>query len=144
MRVARLTEKQRRFVEEYLIDLNATEAAIRAGYSEKTARSIGNENLTKPDIRAAIDRRLKELADARLLKMQEAQEFLAAAVRGEVTEVITTPGGKKIIAPIRAADRLRAADLYFKIQGAYREQVEVKMSAGELLKKTLEKMWNEN
>ena len=49
-----LTPKQARFVEEYLIDLNATAAAIRAGYSEKTAKSVGHENLTKPDIRAAI------------------------------------------------------------------------------------------
>ncbi len=49
-----LTAKQQRFVDEYLIDLNATQAAIRAGYSEKTARSISNENLTKPDIQAAI------------------------------------------------------------------------------------------
>jgi phage terminase small subunit len=49
-----LTPKQQRFVDEYLIDLNATQAAIRAGYSAKTARSISNENLTKPDIQAAI------------------------------------------------------------------------------------------
>ncbi|EIM25740.1 terminase small subunit [Microvirga lotononidis] len=50
-----LTDKQKRFVEEYLIDLNATQAAVRAGYSEKTARSVGSENLTKPDIMAAIE-----------------------------------------------------------------------------------------
>lgn len=52
--MAKLTPKQQRFVDEYLIDLNATQAAIRAGYSEKTARSIGEENLTKPDIQKAI------------------------------------------------------------------------------------------
>lgn len=49
-----LRGKQQRFVEEYLLDLNATQAAIRAGYSGKTARSIGQENLTKPDIQMAI------------------------------------------------------------------------------------------
>ncbi|MFL9943719.1 terminase small subunit [Paraburkholderia graminis] len=49
-----LTDKQRRFVDEYLVDLNATQAAIRAGYSEKTARAIAAENLTKPDIESAI------------------------------------------------------------------------------------------
>jgi phage terminase small subunit len=49
-----LTPKQRRFIEEYQIDLNATQAAIRAGYSPDTARSIGCENLTKPDISEAI------------------------------------------------------------------------------------------
>ena len=53
--MANLTPKQQRFVDEYLIDLNATQAAIRAGYSEKTAKSIGQENLTKPDIQKAIE-----------------------------------------------------------------------------------------
>lgn len=51
----KLTAKQERFVEEYLIDLNATQAARRAGYSEKTAYSIGQENLKKPEIEAALD-----------------------------------------------------------------------------------------
>jgi len=58
-----LTAKQKRFVDEYLVDLNATQAAIRAGYSAKTARSVGSENLTKPDIAAAIEKRQKRLAD---------------------------------------------------------------------------------
>lgn len=49
-----LNAKQQRFVDEYLIDLNATQAAIRAGYSQKTAHSIGHENLNKPDIAAAV------------------------------------------------------------------------------------------
>lgn len=52
-----LTAKQQRFVEEYLIDLNATQAAIRAGYSAETARQIGSENLSKPYIAAAIAER---------------------------------------------------------------------------------------
>jgi len=50
--MAKLTPKQKAFVEEYLIDLNATQAAIRAGYSPATAGSIGSENLKKPEIRA--------------------------------------------------------------------------------------------
>lgn len=49
-----LNAKQQRFIAEYLIDLNATEAAIRAGYSKKTAYSIGQENLTKPEIASAV------------------------------------------------------------------------------------------
>lgn len=49
-----LTNRQRLFTKEYLIDLNATQAAIRAGYSEKTAYSIGEENLRKPEIQKAI------------------------------------------------------------------------------------------
>lgn len=64
-----LTDKQRRFVDEYLVDLNATQAAIRAGYSQKTAASIGEENLRKPDIAKAV---------------QEAQA--ARAKRTEITQ----------------------------------------------------------
>ncbi|CUI41364.1 terminase small subunit [Achromobacter xylosoxidans] len=64
-----LTDKQRRFVDEYLVDLNATQAAIRAGYSQKTARQIGDENLSKPDIAEAV---------------QEAQA--ARAKRTEITQ----------------------------------------------------------
>jgi len=58
--MAKLTPKQKAFVEEYLIDLNATQAAIRAGYSKKTARKIGQENLTKPDIQKAIQAAMDE------------------------------------------------------------------------------------
>ena len=58
--MAKLTEKQRRFVEEYLVDLNATQAAIRAGYSVQTADAIGCENLTKPNIQAEISKRMAE------------------------------------------------------------------------------------
>ncbi|WCA57781.1 terminase small subunit [Agrobacterium tumefaciens] len=58
-----LTAKQRAFVREYLIDLNATQAAIRAGYSEKTAGQVGAENLKKPEIASAIDAAMKIRAD---------------------------------------------------------------------------------
>ena len=55
-----MTKKQKAFIEEYLIDLNATQAAIRAGYSTETAKEIGCENLTKPNIKNAIDKALAE------------------------------------------------------------------------------------
>mgnify|MGYP000852369502 FL=1 len=58
--MAKLTPKQKAFVDEYLIDLNATQAAIRAGHSTKTARKIGQENLTKPDIQTEIQKRIKD------------------------------------------------------------------------------------
>jgi phage terminase small subunit len=60
MMTRRLTAKQKLFVEEYCVDHNATQAAIRAGYSEKTAYSIGSENLRKPEITAAILERMGE------------------------------------------------------------------------------------
>ena len=57
-----LSEKQKRFIEEYLVDLNAAQAAIRAGYSPKTAKEIGCENLTKPNISSAIAEAMAERA----------------------------------------------------------------------------------
>jgi phage terminase small subunit len=56
----KLTDKQQQFVEEYLVDLNVTQAALRAGYSEKTAYSIGHENLKKPEVQEAIQRAVQE------------------------------------------------------------------------------------
>ena len=55
-----LSEKQRRFVDEYLIDLNATQAAIRAGYSEKTANEMGAQNLAKLSIKSEIEKRIND------------------------------------------------------------------------------------
>jgi len=61
--MAKLTNKQKRFVDEYLIDLNATQAAIRAGYSEKTAKDIGCQNLAKLNIQAAFENAIAERAE---------------------------------------------------------------------------------
>ena len=66
---AKLTPKQRRFVNEYLIDLNATQAAIRAGYSKKTAQQIGAENLSKPVMLTISEEKLKRIAPSVLEKM---------------------------------------------------------------------------
>lgn len=67
----KLTEKQKRFCAEYIIDLNAAQAAIRAGYSEKTAKAIGSENLTKPDIKSLIAEKLAEIAENNMLKADD-------------------------------------------------------------------------
>lgn len=61
--MAQLTRKQQRFVAEYLLDLNATQAAIRAGYSRKTAYSVGSENLRKPYIAAEIEKAIEKRAE---------------------------------------------------------------------------------
>lgn len=58
----KLTSKQELFIQHYMINLNATEAAIKSGYSEKVAKEIGYENLTKPHIKSEIDKRLAERA----------------------------------------------------------------------------------
>lgn len=83
-----MTEKQKLFCEEYLISLNATQAALRAGYSEKTAYSIGNENLKKPEIQEYIQKRLKEKEDALIAKQDEVLKTLTAVMRREKPETV--------------------------------------------------------
>ena len=75
--MADLTAKQQRFVEEYLVDLNATQAAIRAGYSQKTARDIGCENLTKPNIASAITEKMKALSERTEITVDDVVKELA-------------------------------------------------------------------
>ncbi|HAM79589.1 terminase small subunit [Ornithinibacillus bavariensis] len=85
----KLTIKQQKFADEYIITGNATESAIKAGYSKKTARAIGAENLTKPDIKEYIENRLEELASERVADQQEVMETLTRILRRESKEMDT-------------------------------------------------------
>lgn len=78
-----LTPKQKAFSDEYLICGNATEAAKKAGYKEKTAYSIGAENLRKPLIREYIASRQKEIADARIAEAAEVLQFYSSVMRNQ-------------------------------------------------------------
>lgn len=86
--MGKLTAKQQRFCDEYLIDLNATQAAIRSGYSEKTARQIGTENLSKPAIKEYIENRLKEKHDELIADQDEVMRYLTSVMRREKMENI--------------------------------------------------------
>ena len=86
--MAKLTAKQQRFCDEYLIDLNATQAAIRAGYSEKTAAVIATENLRKPNITEYIEKRMAEKEDALIAKQDEVLKYLTAVMRREYCECV--------------------------------------------------------
>lgn len=81
-----LSPKRRKFVEEYLVDFNATQAAIRSGYSAKTAHSIGWENLRIPEIERAIEQRVSELA----LGKHEALIRLGEQARAEYSPYVTS------------------------------------------------------
>ncbi len=78
-----LTPKQLAFADYYIECGNATEAAIKAGYSQKTARSIGSENLSKPDISEYIAARLSEQHAKRVASADEIMEFYSRVMRGE-------------------------------------------------------------
>lgn len=83
-----LTEKQKIFADEYLIDLNATQAAIRAGYSKKTAYRTGADNLRKPQIQEYIEERLKEKESDLIAKQDEVLKYLTEVMRREKTESV--------------------------------------------------------
>lgn len=108
-----MTDKQRRFAEEYLVDLNATQAAIRAGYSGRTARSIGKENLTKPDIQQYISARQAE-ARARVEVTQE--EILLQLKKIGLSDVC--------LDDIKVADKLKAMDMMIRMLGYDKPQSE--------------------
>lgn len=104
-----LTAKQRKFADNYIKLGNATQAAIKSGYSPKTAYSIGNENLSKPEIKAYIDERLKELSNSKIATAEEILEYLTSVVRGEQVEDVVTNKGIFHDVPVGAKDRLTAA-----------------------------------
>ena len=79
----RLTPKQKAFADEYLKCGNATEAARRAGYSEKTAVVIGAQNLTKLNVLQYIGERQKQIDDARIADVTEVLQFFSSVMRNE-------------------------------------------------------------
>ena len=99
--MAKMTARQQRFCDEYLIDLNATQAAIRAGYSEKTARVIAAENLTKPIISEYIEQRMAEKEKELIADQNEVMKYLTSVMRREKTEsvVVTLNKERSIYAP---------------------------------------------
>ncbi|MPN43409.1 hypothetical protein SDC9_190969 [bioreactor metagenome] len=153
--MAKLTAKQQRFVEEYLVDLNATQAAIRAGYSTKTANEIGNENLSKPSIRTCIDqaiaersrrtginqdRVIRELArlafvnannviDIGKATLKEgASEDDTAAIASVKVKVIPTKEGEGVEREIKLTDKIRALELLGKHLGMFTDRVKIEGS----------------
>lgn len=92
-----LRDKQQRFVDEYLIDLNASQAALRAGYSPHTAPYIGAENLKKPQIQAALALRRAALEDEVEVKQHKVlQEYIALAFSDMREYVLWGPGGVEL------------------------------------------------
>lgn len=130
--MAKLTAKQRRFCDEYLIDLNATQAAIRAGYSEKNARNIASENLAKPNISEYIAERMAEKEAALIADQNEVLKYLTSVMRGETqSEIVVVEGTGDGCSEARLMDkapdekeRLRAAELLGKRYGLYKDNID--------------------
>ncbi|MBE6723145.1 MAG: terminase small subunit [Ruminococcaceae bacterium] len=147
-----MTNKQKRFCEEYLIDLNATQAAVRAGYSTSTAGAIGAENLKKPQIRACIDKALaeqskrtgvtadrvvRELAKVAFVNSADVVDFNSATVKPDASKdntaaiasvrvkTIPTKDGDGVEREIKLADKLKALELLGKRYGLFTDNVNV-------------------
>ena len=129
----KLTIKQQRFVDEYIISGNATDAAIKAGYAKRAAYQQGAENLKKPHIREYIDKRLEEINDKSIAKQEEVLQYLTEVLRGKssATEIVVemvgdgTSEAKLVVKPPSEKERIKAAELLGKRYGAFTDKVEV-------------------
>lgn len=128
-----MNRKQRKFADEYLIDLNATQAAIRAGYSKKTAKSLGQRLLTFVDVSAYINEQLERIHNERTADAQEVLEYLTSVMRGEHTEQalqLVGDGMQEICnIDVSAKDRLKAAELIGKRYGMFTDKTDLNISS---------------
>ena len=128
----KLTAKQQRFCDEYLVDLNATQAAIRAGYSKKTAYAIGNENLNKPELKKYIERRMAEKEAALIADQNEVMKYLTSVLRGQSqSEIVVIEGtgegcsdARKMLKAPDETQRLKAAELLGKAHMLFTDKVQ--------------------
>ena len=151
---AKLTEKQQRFVDEYLIDLNATQAAIRAGYSVKTANEQGSQNLAKLSIQQAIaeqmaerskrtginqDRVVLELAKIALVKMtdivdsqgrikSDASPDDLACIESVKYKESESDTGSSVEREVKIASKLKALELLGKQLGMWNDKLDVNIT----------------
>ena len=112
---SKLTEKQKRFIDYYIETANATESAKRAGYSEKTAKNIGAENLTK--LNFFIQERLKQKEVLRIASQNEILEYLTRVMRGEEKDQFNLDASLQ--------DRTKCAELLGKRYGTFKEKIDV-------------------
>lgn len=128
----RMTAKQKRFCDEYLIDLNATQAAIRAGYSERSANRIGTENMSKPVIKAYITARMAEKDKELIASQDEVLKYLTSVLRGQSRSsvvVVESTGdycseAREMEKAPDEKERLKAAELLGKRYGLYTDRIE--------------------
>lgn len=132
----KMTAKQQRFCDEYLIDLNATQAAIRAGYSEKTANEQGSRLLTKVSVKEYIEKRMAEKEKNLIADQDEVLRYLTAVLRGEseseeiVIENIGdfTSEARTMKKAPSEKDKLKAAELLGKRYSLFKDNVKLNVT----------------
>ena len=128
----KLTLKQKAFADYYIQTGNATEAAIKAGYSKKTAYSIGEQNLKKLEVKKYIDERLEQISSDRIADAKEVMEYLTAVMRGQtLSEIVVVEGCGDGCSEARRMDkapdekeRIKAAELIGKRYSMWTDKVE--------------------
>lgn len=128
----KLTAKQQRFCDEYLIDMNITQAAIRAGYSKKTAYAIGQENLKKPTLKEYIEKRMAEKEAALVADQAEVLKYLTSVLRGQSqSEIVVVEGTGEGCSEARTMqkapdekERLKAAELLGRAHMMFTDKVQ--------------------
>jgi len=133
MIVAKLTAKQRRFCDEYLIDLNATQAAIRAGYSKHYAHTNTTKLLQNTMVKEFLKNRMDEKEKTLIADQDEVLRYLTSVLRGEnqSTEIVVEGTGlgcskaRTVLKEPSEKDRLKAAELLGKRYGLYTDKVDV-------------------
>lgn len=131
--MAKLTPRQQRFCDEYLIDLNATQAAIRAGYSKKTAKEQGSRLLSNVNIKSYIDERLETIKSEKIADAEEVMEYLTSVLRGEGYEEMVVVEGcgegisraTTVTRDICPKDRLKAAEMIGKRYSLFKDNVKL-------------------
>lgn len=109
---SKLTLKQDAFVKAYIVNgFNATQAAITAGYSKKTAGSVGNENLQKPEIAKAIDEHRKNLEKAHIWNKEKKLELLQKIATNGVRDVVDKDGNMKMENPAASVAAIKEHNL---------------------------------
>ena len=127
--MAKMTYKQKRFCDEYLIDLNATQAAIRAGYTEKYAHTNANKLLQNTTIKNFLAERMKEKESKLIADQNEVLEYLTKVLRGEEKDEnlsVNALGELERLEVRKQANQLKAAETLAKYHGLLTDKVEVK------------------
>lgn len=141
--MAKMTAKQQRFCDEYLIDLNATQAAIRAGYSPHYANTNASKLLQITTIKDFLQKRMAEKEKELIADQDEVLKYLTAVMRGQsVAEIVVVEGTGYCCSEARAIqkapdekERLKAAELLGKRYGLYTDKVEADVDMSPLVLK---------
>lgn len=125
----KLTKKQKRFADEYLIDLNGTQAAIRAGYSKKTANEQSSRLLANVNIKQYLEVEFKKIDDEKIAKRQEVLTYLTSVMRGETRSsvlALDVEGGQTVIQKTPdEKERLKAGELLGRYHSIFTDKTKI-------------------